>query len=121
MEKILTIDGRQVRFKSTAALPLRYKAQFGRDLVSDFSAVQKSWHPTPTEDGAEDGADGGYFDDTADFELIYNVLWAMAKTADPSIKPPLEWFDEFDGLPVFNWFAELGDLITASFAGTQKN
>ena len=45
MEKILTIDGRQVRFKSTGAFLLRYKMQFGRDAIADvykmYEAVEK--------------------------------------------------------------------------------
>lgn len=113
MEKILTIDGRQVRFKATAALPLHYKAQFGRDMFADIAVVNKSWHP--------EGA-GGYFDETLDMSLIYNLIWTMAKAAEPGIKPPLEWYDEFDtGLPVFNCFAELSDMLMRSIQGTQKN
>ena len=33
MEKTLTIDGKQIRFKSTAATLIRYKTQFGRDFL----------------------------------------------------------------------------------------
>lgn len=114
MEKILNYEDRQVRFKSTAALPLRYKAQFGRDLFADSAVVQNSWH------GDEEG--NGYFDETLDMSLIYNVVWAMAKTADMSIKPPIEWFDEFEnGLPIFTWFAELSELLTQSLSGQRKN
>lgn len=35
MEKTITIDGRDVRFKSTAATPLRYKAQFHKDFFTE--------------------------------------------------------------------------------------
>ena len=34
MEKTIIIEGRQVKFKSTAAAMLRYKAQFGRDMLT---------------------------------------------------------------------------------------
>ena len=40
MEKTLTIDGREVRFKSTAATPLRYKAQFGKDYFSEILKME---------------------------------------------------------------------------------
>lgn len=116
MEKILTIDGRQVRFKSTAALPLRYKAQFGRDLMADASAVLKCWHP------GKKAGEKGYFSDDLDLSIVYNVIWAMAKTASPDILPPLEWFDSFEaGLPIFDWFADLAELMLASFKGERKN
>jgi hypothetical protein len=122
MEKILTIDGRQVRFKSTAALPLRYKAQFGRELLADASAVLKCWHPGQEESEPGKGdSKPGYFSADLDISLVYNVIWALAKTADPSIKPPMEWFDDFDALPIFDWFADLSDLMLESFKGTRKN
>lgn len=36
MEKTILIDGKQVTFKSTAATPLRYKRQFGKDFFADI-------------------------------------------------------------------------------------
>ncbi len=36
MERTITIDGKQVRLKSTAATVKRYKAQFRRDLFADM-------------------------------------------------------------------------------------
>ena len=36
MEKTITIDGKQVRFKSNGATPLRYKAQFGKDYFKEI-------------------------------------------------------------------------------------
>ena len=36
MEKIIKIDGRDIKFKSTAATPLKYKAQFKTDFFADL-------------------------------------------------------------------------------------
>ena len=36
MEKTIEIDNKKVSFKSTAATPLRYKAQFGKDFFVDI-------------------------------------------------------------------------------------
>ncbi|WP_207640253.1 hypothetical protein [Mediterraneibacter gnavus] len=41
MEKTIYIDEKQVKLKSTAALPKRYKAQFGRDYFADLMKVAK--------------------------------------------------------------------------------
>ena len=46
MEKTIIIEGRQVKFKSTAATMLRYKAQFGRDMLRDFSILQAAFQKT---------------------------------------------------------------------------
>lgn len=39
MEKTITIDGKQVRLKSTAATVKRYKAQFRRNLFADMMGL----------------------------------------------------------------------------------
>ena len=40
MEKILNIDGKDVKFKSTASFLLRYKMQFQRDGLKDLLRLQ---------------------------------------------------------------------------------
>lgn len=42
MEKTIEIDGKQVSFKSTAATPLRYKAQFGREVIYNKTNYQRT-------------------------------------------------------------------------------
>lgn len=108
MEKILTIDGRQVRFKSTGAFLLRYKAQFGRDAIRDILRLQS----------AIDGKGQIKNIDTLDLEVFYNLIWTLAKTADPSIPPPLEWLDEFSVFPLNEILPELAELIFSSFSAT---
>ena len=39
MEATVKIDGKDVRFKSTAAVPLLYRQKFNRDLIRDVQAV----------------------------------------------------------------------------------
>ena len=41
MEKTLTIDGREVRFKATAGLSYRYFNQFGTEYISDLAKLQE--------------------------------------------------------------------------------
>lgn len=101
MEKILTIDGRPVRFKSTGAFLLRYKAQFGRDALQDIFRLQ----------GAV-GSDGAIKDVNAlDLETIYNLVWTLAKTADPTIPPPLDWLDSFGEFPLSEIVPEVTEMI----------
>jgi len=104
MEKVLTIDGRQVKFKSTGAFLLRYKAQFGRDALRDFFQLQKAFD-----------AEGEFEDESAfDSEIVFNFIWTLAKTADPNIPPPMEWLDTFDEFPLAEILLELTDLIHSS-------
>lgn len=110
MEKILTIDGRQVKFKSTGAFLLRYKAQFGRDALQDIFKLQ----------GAIDNK--GQIKDIGalDLEIIYDLVWTLAKTADPSIPLPLEWLDGFSEFPLNEIVPELNDLISSSMGSTVR-
>ena len=111
MEKILTIDGRQVRFKSTGAFLLRYKAQFGRDALQDILRIQS----------AIDNKGRIKNIDTLDLEVFYNLVWTLAKTADPSIPPPLEWLDEFSEFPLMDIIPEIVDMIFSCLTSTVES
>ena len=115
MEKTLVIDGKAVRFKSTAATTLRYKAQFGTDFFVDLLKMK------PILDALEKDLD---FDELEyetlkhlDFELFYRIIWVLAKTADKTIPEPIEWLDTFSEFPIKEILPELQDLLAASFHG----
>ena len=108
MEKVLTIDGRQVKFKSTGAFLLRYKAQFGRDALQDLFRLQSA---VDSKGNIKDAS-------ALDLEVIYNLVWTLAKTADPNIPPPLEWLDEFSEFPLRDIVPKVIDMIFASMGTT---
>lgn len=113
MEKILDIDGKQVRFKSTAAFAKRYKAQFGRNVFSDFyrlSSVLKK------DEVGNDVVDY----ENLDIDVFYDIAWVMAKTAEPSLPPVTEWLDTFDEFPIEETLSELVPLITQSLVSAKK-
>ena len=108
MEKILTIDGRQVRFKSTGAFLLRYKSQFGRDALKDIYKLQGSVNPDNTVANI----------DALDLEVFYDLIWTLAKTADNAIPPPMEWLDSFSEFPLIEVIPELMDMILSSMGAS---
>ncbi len=111
MEKILTIDGRQVKFKSTGAFLLRYKAQFGRDALQDILKLQ----------GVIDKKNQIKNIDALDLEVFFNLAWTLAKTADPSIPPPMEWLDTFSEFPIVDILPELTDMILSCLTSTVQS
>ena len=113
MEKTIEIDGKQVSFKSTAATPLRYKAQFGRDYFSEILKMEELTKIKKTKNQAETLA-------KIDFNTFYNIIWVLAKTADKKIPEPLEWLDTFEEFPLFEIIPQIQDLIVASIKG-KKN
>ena len=108
MEKILTIDGRQVKFKSTGAFLLRYKAQFGRDALQDILKLQ----------GAIDNKNQIKNIDALDLEVFYNLVWTLAKTAEPNLPPPMEWLDTFSEFPLVEILPEVMDMIMSCLQPT---
>lgn len=114
MEKTITIDGKQVRFKSNGATPLRYKAQFGKDYFKEILKLA----PLQNLNGKK-GIKPEQLA-TLDFEVFYNISWIMAKTAEPTIPEPIEWLEQFDEFPMAQIIPELQDLILSSFQTAKK-
>lgn len=113
MEKTIEIDNKKVSFKSTAATPLRYKAQFGKDFFVDIMKLSSL-----------DGLNSKKIDlkkiDKLDFDVFYNIIWVLAKTANKKIPDPITWLDEFEEFPLFDIIPELQDLILSSMQTKKK-
>lgn len=107
MEKTIIIDDKPVVLKVTGATPLRYKAQFGTDFLSE---VLKLNNLNKNKNKIE----------KIDFELFYNIIWVMAKTAKPDIPEPLTWFDSFGSIPLLDIIPEIQDLLAFSIQGKKK-
>lgn len=113
MERTIEIDGKNINFKSTAATPLRYKAQFGKDFFVDIMKLSSL-----------DGLNSKKIDlkkiDKLDFDVFYNIIWVLAKTADKKIPDPITWLDGFEEFPMFDIIPELQDLILSSMQTKKK-
>lgn len=113
MEKTIEIDGKKICFKSTAATPLRYKSQFGKDFFVDIMKLSSL-------DGLNSKKINIEKIEKVDFEVFYNIIWVLAKTADKKIPDPITWLDGFDEFPLFEIIPELQDLILASIQTKKK-
>lgn len=119
MEKTIEIDGKKVKLKSTAGTPKRYKAQFRHDYFSELLKLSKLMAGTngKTFDLAEiDYSELEYLD----FEVFYNFIWVLAKTADKNIGDPQDWLDEFETMPISEVFPEIIDLLESSISTKKK-
>lgn len=113
MEKTLIIDGKQVRFRANAATPLRYKAQFGKDFFSELLKLEALAKIKPGKMKPEDF-------NLIDFDVLYNLVWVMAKTADPKIPDPITWLEEFEEFPIMEIIPELQDMLSRTIQGSKK-
>ena len=119
MEKTIEIDGKKVKLKSTAGTPKRYKAQFRKDYFSELLKLSKLMASNTGEEF--DLAKIDYSElDYLDFEVFYNFIWVLAKTANKEIGDPLDWLDEFDSMPLAEIFPEIIDLLESSISSKKK-
>jgi len=111
MEKTIKIDGRDVTFKSTGALPKRYKMQFQRDFFTDLISMEGA---VSKKNVSAEGIR------KINFDVFYDIAWTLAKTADSSIPEPLAWLDSFETFPIIEILPELQDMLAASIATGKK-
>lgn len=102
MERTIEVCGKQVAFKSSAAVPRLYRAKFKRDIFQDFSKLEKSYKGKTQ--------DGDAFE-IEDLEIFENVAYIMAYHADPSIPGTIEdWLDQFDMFSIYEVLPEILEL-----------
>ena len=100
--KNINIDGKQVAFKASAAIPRIYRLKFQRDIYKDLRVLEKSI-------GAEDESSSNL--DLFSLEMFENIAFVMAKHADPSIpNTPEEWLDGFNTFSIYQVLPQLIEL-----------
>ena len=100
--KKMDIDGKQVSFKASAAIPRIYRIKFGREIYKDLNTLEKAI-------GKGDEKDSNL--DLFSLEMFENIAYVMAKHADPSIPDtPEEWLDEFNTFSIYQVLPQLIEL-----------
>lgn len=102
LTKNIEIDGKQVLFKASAAIPRIYRIKFRRDIYKDLSALEKSIGSKNPDASSLD---------MFSLEMFENIAYIMAKHADPSIPDaPEEWLDEFNTFSIYQVLPQLIEL-----------
>ena len=102
MIRNIEIDGKEVAFKASAAIPRIYRLKFGRDIYRDLAALEKN---------VGENEEGKSTLDLVSLEMFENIAYVMAKHADPSIpNTPEEWLDEFNTFSIYQVLPQLIDL-----------
>ena len=106
MEATIKIDGKDVRFKATAAVPLLYRRKFNRDLIQDIQTVANAM------EGKETTGENLPLQTLTMFE---QMAYIMAKHGDPNMKAdsPEEWLEGFSTMSIYAVFP----VIQALWAG----
>ena len=104
MEKVVKIDGKDIKMRASAATPVFYRREFGRDCITDL---------TPFMSGKE----------MEDYSVFENLAYIMAKRADPEGVPddPVEWLEQFDSaMAIYNALPEIISLWISSQKTTSR-
>ena len=116
LTKRIEIDGKEVLFRASAAIPRLYRIKFRRDIYKDLAQLEKA---------VDQNVEEGSMLDTFSLELFENIAYMMARHADPTIPDtPEEWLEEFNTFSIYQvlpQIIELWGLNIESEAQSKKN
>lgn len=109
IKKNILVDGIEVPFKASAAVPRLYRLKFGRDIYRDFATLQSAVEESEDENSDEKKTSALSIES---LEVFENVAYIMAKHADPEGVPsePDEWLEKFNTFSIYEVLPQLIDL-----------
>lgn len=114
MDKIVKIDGKDIKFRATARTPRLYRALIGRDMIADMNRLQKAFDPSKAKESNLDMLDLQIFEDTA---------YIMARHANPDMteKSADEWLDTFDMFSIYEILPQILELWAINTKQTSQS
>ena len=103
LTKTVNIDGKDVTFRASAAIPRIYRNKFHRDIYKELYDLQRSIDQEDPEASALD---------SFSLELFEDISYIMAKHANPQGVPdtPDEWLDQFGTFSIYQVLPEIIEL-----------
>ncbi len=99
MEKVLVIDGKEIKCRCSAATYIKYRSEFKEDLFTQLQDMAKN---IGTDGTIPEGA----------LALLFQATYIMAKQADASLKVPFEeWIDQFSLVGSIEGIQGIYDLL----------
>lgn len=134
MIKEITIsENQKIKLNASIGWVLRYRAQFGHDILPDLLPMIESGLAlvggAMDESGELEWRKLLEFDTVsnamisfagAEFTTALNIIWAMAKNADESIPAPFEWANQFENFPLDKIIPEVIDALISTVV-SEKN
>lgn len=101
--KTVQIDGKDVVFRASAAIPRMYRIRFRRDIYQDMAQLTK------TVDDNDPNKSEIALDN---LEMFENISYLMAKHADPDNVPntPEEWLEQFNTFSIYEILPKIIEL-----------
>lgn len=138
MEKIINIEGRELKLNNQVAWTMEYKDQFGRDIVPVImpmvsaiveglaSVISESETKEISAKQISEAFQGRSMEillpmfQVEFVDIIINVTWALAKCADETIPEPKKWIRQFDSFPLDIIVPEVYQLVMQGFVSSKN-
>ncbi len=119
--RTIEIDGKEVKFKASAAVPRIYRIKFGRDLFVDLQKIAKSVDAKGKKNKKENSEIP-----IEDLTMFENVAYTMAKHADPKNVPEniMNWLEQYETFSIYTVLPailELWNLNEQTMSTAKKN
>ena len=102
MTRTIEIDGQQVPFRASAAIPRIYRMRFHRDIYKDLATLEKAVGKSQEDESHLD---------LFSLEMFENIAYVMARHADSSIPDtPEEWLDGFNTFSIYQVLPKIIEL-----------
>lgn len=101
--KTIQIDGKDVTFRASAAIPRMYRIRFRRDIYQDMAQLTREVDANdPNKSEIE----------LDNLEMFENIAYLMAKHADPDSVPntPEEWLEQFNTFSIYTVLPKIIEL-----------
>lgn len=133
IKEINISENQKIKLNASLGWVLRYRAQFGHDILPDLLPMLESGlvlvGGAMDESGELEWRKLLEFDTVssamisfagAEFTTALNIIWAMAKNADESIPAPFDWANQFENFPLDKIIPEVLDALISTVV-SEKN
>lgn len=95
MEKCIKLGNKDITLRVAAGVLVIYKEQFGTEYIDDMEALKEETPESAVTVGSQ-------------------LLWAMAKAADDTIRPPVQFYEDIGSFDMEQAFTEAAELFAKS-------
>lgn len=122
MDKVISIDGKDVGFRATALTPRLYRHRNGRDIIRDLNRLKQAYDKaTKIDKNATEEEKQDAELSAIDLEIFENAAYIMARQYDPSIPDSSDdWLDEFNTFSIYEILPEILELWAINGATTAR-
>ena len=114
MEKIIEVDGKELKLRTNGYTPVLYSMTFKKDMLKGLSDLVGGFGKISKDMNEAD------IIENIDTMFLYELLWVNAKTADKKTPPIQKFLESFDSLPILDLTEELLELNMDNLTSKKK-